>query len=188
VYRKEYLDALCLLSRAFDLAEKRGAPRPVIVGGSAVEFYTGGEITSGDFDLVAVGEDIIGPALLEVGFRREDRRGVRLGGFYHPDLLIGVEFVTGPLFDGRTDMRRLRLVVVDEEKNARIIFPPPEDVIADRLGQYASDPKGRDDMLEQARLLVFLVEDLDLIYLKRRVVEEGADYELVERLRTGRDE
>ena len=47
MYRKEYLEALCLLSRAFDLAEKRGEPRPMIVGGSAVEFYTGGEITSG---------------------------------------------------------------------------------------------------------------------------------------------
>jgi hypothetical protein len=63
-------------------------------------------------------------------------------------------------------------------------LPPPEDVIADRLGQYASDPKGRDDMLEQARLLVLLAEDLDLNYLKRRVVEEGADAELVERLTT----
>jgi hypothetical protein len=186
LYRKEYVDALRFLSRAFDLAEKRGVPRPIIVGGSAVEFYTGGQITSGDFDLVAVGEDIIGEALLEVGFRREDRRGVRLGGFYHPDLLIGVEFVTGPLFDGRTDMDRLRLVVIDEEENARVILPPPEDVIADRLGQYASDPRGRDDMLEQARLLVLLAEDLDLNYLRRRVVEEGADADLVERLTTER--
>jgi hypothetical protein len=188
VYREEYLEALRVLSRAFDIAEKRGAPRPVIVGGGAVEFYTGGEITSGDFDLVAVGEEIIGEALLEVGFRREDRRGVRLGGFYHPDLLIGVEFVTGPLFDGRTDMNRLRLVIVDEEENARVILPPPEDLIADRLGQYTSDPKGRDDMLEQARLLVLLAEDLDLNYLRRRVVEEGADAELVERLRLGQGE
>jgi hypothetical protein len=188
VYRKEYLETLRLLSRAFDIAEKRGASRPVIVGGSAVEFYTGGEITSGGFDLVAVGEDIIGDALLEVGFRCEDRRGVRLGGFYHPDLLIGVEFVTGPLFDGRTDMGRLRLVVVDEEEDARVIFPPAEDLIADRLGQYASDPKGRDDMLEQARLLVLLAEGLDLNYLRRRVVEEGADPGLVDHLGIGQGE
>ncbi len=37
-----YIEALRLRSRAFDIAEQRGAPRPVIVGGSAVEFYTGG--------------------------------------------------------------------------------------------------------------------------------------------------
>jgi hypothetical protein len=182
MYRKVYLEALRLLSRAFDIAEQRGAPRPVIVGGSAVEFYTGGAITSGDFDLVASHEEIIGAALIEVGFRREDRRGVRLGGFYHPEILIGVELVTGPLFAGRTDADRLQLVVVDEESDARVIFPPVEDMIADRLGQHASDPRGRDDMLEQARLLASLAENLDIAYLRRRVAEEGADPGILESL------
>lgn len=188
MYRKVYIEALRLLSRAFDIAEQRGAPRPVIVGGSAVEFYTGGAITSGDFDLVASHEEIIGAALVEVGFRREDRRGVRLGGFYHPELLIGVEFVTGPLFAGRTDAGRLQLVVIDEASNARVIFAPPEDMIADRLAQHASDPRGRDDMLEQARLLASLAENLDMAYLRRRVVDEGADPDLVDRLMDSRTE
>jgi hypothetical protein len=160
----------------------------VIVGGSAVEFYTGGAITSGDFDLVAVHEEIIGAALVEVGFRREDRRGVRLGGFYHPEILIGVEFVTGPLFEGRTDPDRLQLVVVDEASNARVIFPPIEDMIADRLAQHASDPKGRGDMLEQARLLASLAENLDLAYLRRRVAEEGGDPGLVDLVTNSRSE
>src|SRR5918992_4381979 len=182
MYRTEYVKALRLLSQAFDIAQAHGAPRPVIVGGSAVEFYTGGEITSGDFDLVAVQEDLIGEALLQVGFRYEDRRGVRLGGFYHPELLIGVEFVTGPLFEGRTDQERLRLVVVDEESDARVIFPPPEDLIADRLGQYASDPKGREDMLEQAHILASLADNLDVAYLRKRAAEEGADPTIVEGL------
>jgi hypothetical protein len=171
---------------AAEALEQRGAPQPVIVGGSAVEFYTGGAITSGDFDLVAARDDIVGEALVEVGFRREDRRGVRLGGFYHPESLIGVEFVTGPLFEGRTDVGRLQLVVVDEASDARVIFPPPEDLIADRLGRHASDPKGRDDMLEQARLLASLAEDLDLAYLRRRVAEEGADPALLDQLMEGR--
>ena len=182
MYRKVYLEALRLLSRAFDIAEQRGAPRPVIVGGSAVEFYTGGAITSGDFDLVAARAEIVGEALIEVGFRREDRRGVRLGGFYHPEILIGVELVTGPLFAGRTDADRLQLVVVDEASDARVIFPPVEDMIADRLGQHASDPRGRDDMLEQARLLASLAENLDIAYLRRRVAEEGADPGILESL------
>ena len=182
MYRKVYIEALRLLSRAFDIAERRGAPRPVIVGGSAVEFYTGGAITSGDFDLVAAREEIVGEALVEIGFRREDRRGVRLGGFYHPESLIGVEFVTGPLFEGRTDADRLQLVVVDEASDAKVIFPPLEDMIADRLGQHASDPRGRDDMLEQARLLASLAENLDMAYLRRRVAEEGADPAILENL------
>lgn len=188
MYREVYIEALRLLSRAFDIAGQRGAPRPVIVGGSAVEFYTGGAITSGDFDLVATHEAIIGAALIEVGFRREDRRGVRLGGFYHPEILIGVEFVTGPLFAGRTDASRLLLVVVDEASDTRVIFPPVEDMIADRLAQHASDPRGRDDMLEQARLLASLAENLDMAYLKRRVTEEGADPGLVGLLTDSRSE
>jgi hypothetical protein len=147
----------------------------VIVGGSAVEFYTGGAITSGDFDLVGAREEIVGEALVELGFRREDRQGVRLGGFYHPESLIGVEFVTGPLFEGRTDVNRLRLVMVDEAGDAKVLFPPPEDMIADRPGQYASDPRGRDDMLAQARLLASFAVGLDVAYPRRRVAEEGAD-------------
>lgn len=95
MYRREFTEALRLLSRAFDIAEARGVPRPLIVGGSAVEYYTGGELTSGDFDLVTSRDDLVGEALLEVGFRREDRPAVRLGGFYHPELLIGVEFTSG---------------------------------------------------------------------------------------------
>jgi hypothetical protein len=182
VYRKEYLDALRLLSQAFDIAESRGASRPVIVGGSAVEYYTAGEIISGDFDLVTFRDDIVGEALMEVGFRREDRRGIRLGGFYHPELLIGVEFVSGALFDGRTDRQRLQIAIIDERQGAKVIFPPLEDMIADRLAQYASAPEAHEDMLEQASLLTALAESLDTAYLRRRACEEGADPGLVERL------
>jgi hypothetical protein len=45
----------------------------VIVGGSAVEYDTGGEVLSGDFDLVAPDAETVAEALIEVGFRREDR-------------------------------------------------------------------------------------------------------------------
>jgi hypothetical protein len=96
--------------------------------------------------------------------------------------------VTGPLFAGRTEMSRLRLVVVDEASDAKVIFPPPEDLIADRLGQYASDPRGRDDMLAQARLLASLAESLDLAYLRRRVAEEGADPAILDDVMIERNE
>jgi hypothetical protein len=73
-------------------------------------------------------------------------------------------------------------VVVDEASDAKVIFPPLEDMIADRLGQHASDPRGRDDMLEQARLLASLAENLDVAYLIRRVAEEGGDPGILENL------
>lgn len=185
MFRPEYLEALRLLSRAFDVVEERTGSRPVIVGGSAVEYYTVGDVVSGDFDLVAPDAEVVAEALVEVGFRREDRRGTRLGGLYHPELLIGVDFVPGNLFEGRTDPKRMLVVVVGQEEGAegaKVVFPPPEDIIADRLGQYASDPKGRGDMLEQARLLVSLALDLDMDYLRKRVGEEGADPYLVDQL------
>lgn len=182
MFRREYLEALRLLSRAFHAVEERTGSRPVIVGGSAVEYYTAGTITSGDFDLVAPDAEVVAEALVEVGFRREDRRGTRLGGLYHPQLLIAVDFVSGILFEGRTDPARLEVVVVDQEEGGKVVFAPPEDIIADRLGQYASDPKARGDMLEQARLLLSLVSDLDMDYLKKRVGEEGADPSLVDQL------
>jgi hypothetical protein len=182
VYRKEYLDGLRLLSHAFDIAEERGASRPVIVGGGAVEYYTGSEFMSGDFDLVAPHDDIVSEALIEVGFRREDRQGFLFGGFYHPELLIGVEFVSEALFDGRTDRRRLHVAIFDDQQSAKVIFPPVEDMIADRLAQYASAPGARPDMLEQASLLTSLAETIDPAYLRRRAYEEGADPALVERL------
>ena len=50
-------------------------------------------------------------------------------------------------------------------------------MIADRLGQYDSDPSGRADMLAQARLLA-----LDVDYPRKRVHEESVDPALIGRL------
>jgi hypothetical protein len=179
-YRLEYLEALRRLSRAFDLAEARGSARPVVVGGSAVEFHTLGVVQSGDIDLVTPSADTVGEALVEVGFRREDRAGFKRGGFYYPGSSIGVEFVSGLLFDGRTDRNRLELALIDSV--TKILFPPVEDLIADRLAQYEANPAGSGDMLEQARLLRSLAQDVDPVYLRKRVGEECLDPSLIDLL------
>jgi hypothetical protein len=173
-YRLGFVEALRLLERAFALAEERGAQLPVIVGGAAVEYHTGGAIQSGDVDLAEGDEAIITGALLEVGFCRESRRGRLLRGFYYvgADFEIGVEFVSKPLFDGRTDRSRLELVSVSEEGRKVLRFPPIEDMIADRLGQYEEHPRDHIDMLVQAKILWRLADELDLAYLARRIEEE----------------
>lgn len=173
-YRPGFVEALRLLERAFALAEERGAQLPVIVGGAAVEYHTGSAIQSGDVDLAEGDEAIIAEALLEVGFRREDRRGHLLRGFYYvgADFEMGVEFVSKPLFDGRTDRNRLELVSISEEGREVLRFPPIEDMIADRLAQYEEHPRDHVDMLEQARILWRLADKPDLAYLARRVEEE----------------
>jgi len=46
-YRPEFLNALRLLGEAFDDVVKAGHGRPVLVGGAAVEFYSGGALVEG---------------------------------------------------------------------------------------------------------------------------------------------
>ena len=86
--------------------------------------------------------------------------------------MIGLDFVSGQLFEGKTDATRIEIFKVDEEGQLKVRFPPVEDMIADRLGQYESVPGGRSDMLEQAVALYQLAGDVDAEYLKRRVREE----------------
>ncbi len=170
----DFEDALCLLGRACE--RYRHATgfrfRPVIVGGAAVSFYTNGQILSGDFDLVA-DVDFEG-ALLAEGFRKEDRPGWLLRGYYHVDApKYGFELVSGSLFDGRTDNDKLRPILVAND--AMVIFPPIEDLIADRLGQYASSRNTDTEMLSQAQLLKSLALECDEAYLRRRIIEESGN-------------
>ena len=73
--------------------------------------------------------------------------------------------------DGAAAASRFRLVrPIDENELFRIIAI--EDLIADRVGQFASGSAR--EMLEQARLLFGLYADLDRDYLESRIRDETA--------------
>jgi hypothetical protein len=168
----EFWVLLEFLARASARYEATSGRRAVIVGGAAVSFYTQGQILSGDFDLVA---DIdFEQNLLAEGFQKETGQGRFLGGYFHPKApQLSVELVSGSLFDGRSDVNKILAVrVVDD---ADVLFPPIEDMIADRLGQFAASKNIDMSMLGQARLLLKLALDFDQAYLKRRIVEESGD-------------
>jgi hypothetical protein len=167
-----YLDALKLLAKASDSYLKTTGRRAVVVGGAAVSFYTNGQVLSGDFDIVT---DIdFERFLLLEGFKKDEGPGRFLGGYYHPDVPgLGFEFVSGALFDGRADHGKLFAVPVID--GAEVVFTAIEDLIADRLAQYASSKNKANDMLLQARLLLALATDYDRTYLIRRINEEGGD-------------
>ncbi len=169
-YRKEFVEALRLLAPAFERLVAEGQPRPVLVGGAAVEFYTGSAVVSGDFDVVTEAQDAFEAILLDLGFVREKRHGRLLRGLYHPDLEMGVEVVSGRLFDGACDETRIRLV--DIRDGQRIAMAPVEDLIADRMGQYCATKARVPEMLDQAIKLYQLAEDVDEAYLDRRIQEE----------------
>jgi hypothetical protein len=175
-YRPEFIAGLRRLARVFETYAARTGHRPLLVGGAAASLYSGGAIVSGDFDVIAPFDEVFDEAMRTEGFAKEDRAGRLLVGWYHPELpAIGVQLVTGPPFEGRMDARRVVLVGPDEWHGVPV--PPVEDMIADRLGQYAAD--GSPSMLEQARLLAELAEDVDDDYLRRRVAEEGGDIALL---------
>ena len=62
----------------------------------------------------------------------------------------------------------MRLIAFDPDGVVAIISV--EDMIADRMGQYASG--SAPDMLDQARTLFVLHPDADRAYLERRIHEE----------------
>jgi hypothetical protein len=72
------------------------------------------------------------------------------------------------------DEIRIRVVEpVDQEPAMRVLSL--EDIIADRMGQYASGTAR--DMLEQARQLLPLVSEANRDYLERRIrTETMGDY------------
>jgi hypothetical protein len=176
-FRKEFIQALELLARAFERVVQAGHTRPILVGGAAVEFYTGGAVVSGDFDIVAPADVALENALLAEGFKREDRPGWLLRGFYHPELAMGVEIVGRSLFDGHAD--EARVLVVDVSAGAAVSVVSIEDLIADRMGQFSSTATGVNEMLEQAIRLLQLARPMDEDYLNRRIkTETSGAYDL----------
>ena len=143
------------------------------------------QMHSGDFDLVTAFHEEVGTALLRVGFRREDRPGWRQGGYYHPTLPIGVEFVSGLYFDGRADRQRIRLVDVGA---GDVPMAATEDMIADRLGQWVAGDRRDPELRVQAHLLYALAEAPDDAYLSRRIREETAGELDISDLKNGDDE
>lgn len=169
-FRPEFVEALNLLAEACEALVKQGLPRPVLVGGGAVEFYTGGAVASADFDLVfpdtptALEEELI-----KLGFERPLQPGQLIKGLIHPKLLIGIEVVSGALMDGYADREKLYFV---ETNKGGVDVISVEDLIADRLGAYLSSPQKVPEMREQAVFLFNLATIIDEAYLSKRIHEE----------------
>ena len=167
-YRPEFEAALRAFARVSEAMTRRGFDAPILVGGAAVEFYSTSAITTGDFDVVTGRQDAFEQTLEEQGFSRSAGPGHTPLGWVHPELKLGFEVVAGSLLDGLADHKRVRLVEFDPEGAVAVISV--EDMIADRMGQFASG--AAPDMLGQARTLFTLHSDADLDYLERRIREE----------------
>ena len=172
-YRPEFTAALEIFACISDAMSSRGLSRPVLVGGAAVEIYSLSTINTGDFDIVTGSQNSFEEILVEHGFIRPSGPGMATRGWIHPDLKLGFEVVSSTLLDGQAERDRVRPIRVGGSGIIEVIAT--EDIIADRMGQFASGTA--QDMLDQARTLFALSEDLDLDYMERRIrYETAGDY------------
>jgi len=169
-YRPAFEAGLRLLARVSEAMVKRGLPRPILVGGAAVEYYSAGTVATGDFDLCTPMQPECEEELQRIGFVKPSGPGKVTRGWVHPDLQLGFEIVAEVPMDGNVDREHIVLIdgVVPDESIAIISV---EDLIADRMGQYASGTAR--DRIDQARWLLWLHPDLDRAYLDRRIREES---------------
>jgi hypothetical protein len=146
-----------------------------------VEIYSGGIVATGDFDIVVARDDVLEQIFIETGFERPRGAGVATRGWVYRDLRLGFEIVDTVLLDGAADRSRVRTFSVSDDDAFEIISV--EDLIADRMGQYASG--STHEMLGQARTLFVLSPNVDLAYLERRIREETSNEHGIATLRSG---
>ena len=125
-------------------------------------------MNTGDFDVVTAKQEAFETELQRHGFVRPRGANLSLRGWIHPDLNFGFEVVGSRLLDGLAAVDLVRVIEVDGHGSVAVISI--EDLIADRMGQYASGDA--DEMLGQARALFTLSQDLDMQYMEKRIREE----------------
>lgn len=91
-YRPEFEAALRLFARVSESMAARGLSRPVLVGGAAVEYYSGSALMTGDFDICSPWQDALDEELQRIGFVRPSGPGQLARGWIHPKLKLGFGF------------------------------------------------------------------------------------------------
>ena len=97
--------------------------KPILVGGAAVELYTGGAYTTGDLDFVGTVPPLVASALKEAGFDRRGRHWIHEVGE------VFIEFPSTGLDIGEDS-------VVIEVEDQRVLIVGREALIADRLAAW----------------------------------------------------
>lgn len=173
-WRPAFEAALRLLAQLGEAMAARGLPRPVLVGGAAAEYYTASAISTGDFDLCSPVQEELEEEMRSLGFVKPTGKGLATRGWIHPDLRLGFEVVANVPMDGNVNRDHI-LLIEDVAPGQSFAIISVEDLIADRMGQYASGTA--QDRIDQARILLLLHPDADRDYLDRRIREESAgDY------------
>ena len=176
--RQEFLAALRDVAIASQALVVKGRSCPVVVGGAAVEFHSGGGIISGDIDITTFDQEEFEKELIDLGWERPEGQQI-LRGLINRKYLMGIEVVAETPFDEGYERSRLVLAdfADDQGGSVKAAILPVEDIIADRVGQYNSAPMGVPEMKDQACALYLLADHIDTDYLDARVrLESCGDF------------
>ncbi len=141
-------------------AEKRNL-KPIVVGGSAVDFYTEGIYSSYDIDLVSKERKIIGEILENIfNFKPRGRHWI------NEQMGLSVEIPESNLA-GDTD--KLTIIKIS---NLKVYVIGLEDLIIDRLSACVYWKSQRD--CDQAKYMIkYYKNRLDFGYLEKKARDEG---------------
>ena len=131
---------------------------PVVVGGQAVEFYTGGGYATMDVDIICeASTKKIGEILEKLGFYRENKYWILDSN----KLDLAVETPSGPLAGANDKLMELEI------GQHTAYFIGVEDIIIDRLNAYVHwNEKWQEEWI--LGMMVTNYEDIDWKYLKKR--------------------
>lgn len=141
---------------------KQDGISPILVGGTALEFYTFGGYATADIDIVVSGREKVAKVLEEMGFEREGRH------WYNEGIDVAVEIPDNTLA-GSNDKA---VSVSIDGKKAYIIGP--EDLIVDRLSA-AKFWKVQSDLDWAVSLLLLHSDKIDREYLAGAAEKAGVD-------------
>ena len=134
-----------------------------VVGGQAIEIYTGGRFTTGDIDLVVSDREKAIRLLKRLGFKPQGRVWI------NEKLDMVVDVLSGPLTGSK---ERTRVFRIDD---TQVHLPAVEDLIIERLvsAKYWGGTAQTD--LEQALALLTIFKDIDTEYLAKRAEEQRVE-------------
>ncbi len=134
----------------------------VLVGGTVVEYYTAGEYTTGDIDMVLppLEKREVEKVMQELGFKRfEDYRH-----WLHPKIPVPVEFPPGPLQIGHLPVQEVNEIEIGEVK---LKILKVEDILLDRL-IMAQEWKDLQAQAQSEMLMIAHYVEIDWPYLHQK--------------------
>ena len=149
----------------------------ILVGGQAIDFYTGGVFATSDIDLIVSNRSMAENLLNKFGFEKKAN-----GLWLNRDLNIVVQLISNSYTGDLGKVRKFRV------RDLELKVAAPEDLIRNRLYSlkfWQSNPQR--DLEESVALIKLFSESLDNAYLDRIAKENDIEDALKEARRLASD-